>query len=58
MDWKVRILKRAIDLLAAVIGLVLAAPLFPILAIAIKWQSQSSSTRAVPCSIGSGGRGR
>ncbi len=39
MNWKVRIAKRAIDILLGGIGLVLAAPLFPIIAAAIKLDS-------------------
>lgn len=40
MNWKVRIAKRAIDLLASSVGLLLAAPLFPILALAIRIDSK------------------
>jgi lipopolysaccharide/colanic/teichoic acid biosynthesis glycosyltransferase len=39
MDWKVRIVKRAIDLAASAIGLAVAAPLFPLIAAAIKLES-------------------
>jgi lipopolysaccharide/colanic/teichoic acid biosynthesis glycosyltransferase len=40
MNWKVRIAKRAIDLVSAAIGLLLTAPLFPIIAAAIKIDSK------------------
>jgi lipopolysaccharide/colanic/teichoic acid biosynthesis glycosyltransferase len=39
MNWKVRIVKRAVDIVAAVLGLVLAAPLLLLAAIAIKLDS-------------------
>jgi lipopolysaccharide/colanic/teichoic acid biosynthesis glycosyltransferase len=39
MDWKVRIAKRAVDVVGSAIGLTLAAPLFPIIAAAIKLDS-------------------
>jgi lipopolysaccharide/colanic/teichoic acid biosynthesis glycosyltransferase len=38
-NWKVRIAKRAVDLVASAIGLVLVAPLFPLVALAIKLDS-------------------
>ena len=40
MDWKVRIAKRIIDLVSSAIGLALAAPLFPLVALAIKLDSR------------------
>src|SRR5262249_54640403 len=40
MDWKVRIVKRAIDVASSAIGLALTAPLFPVLAAAIKLDSK------------------
>lgn len=40
MDWKVRIAKRTIDVLFSAIGLVLVAPLFPLVALAIKLDSK------------------
>jgi lipopolysaccharide/colanic/teichoic acid biosynthesis glycosyltransferase len=40
MDWKTRILKRAIDVGAAGAGLVLAAPLFPLVAAAVRLTSK------------------
>jgi lipopolysaccharide/colanic/teichoic acid biosynthesis glycosyltransferase len=40
MDWKVRIVKRSIDLAASVVGLALTAPLFPVIAAAIKLDSR------------------
>ncbi len=39
MNWKVRIAKRALDVVASAIGLALAAPLFPLIAAAIKLDS-------------------
>lgn len=39
MNWKVRIVKRLLDLVASAIGLVLAAPLFPLIALAVKLDS-------------------
>jgi lipopolysaccharide/colanic/teichoic acid biosynthesis glycosyltransferase len=36
MDWKIRVLKRAIDFTGASIGLAIAAPLFPVIALAVK----------------------
>lgn len=39
MNWKVRIAKRIVDVLASIVGLLLAAPLFPLIAIAIKLDS-------------------
>jgi lipopolysaccharide/colanic/teichoic acid biosynthesis glycosyltransferase len=39
MDWKVRIVKRSIDLAASLAGLAITAPLFPIIAAAIKLDS-------------------
>ncbi len=40
MDWKVRIAKRVIDILSSAIGLALAAPLLPLVALAIKLDSR------------------
>jgi lipopolysaccharide/colanic/teichoic acid biosynthesis glycosyltransferase len=40
MDWKVRFVKRAIDIGASLIGLALTAPAFPIIAAAIKLDSK------------------
>jgi lipopolysaccharide/colanic/teichoic acid biosynthesis glycosyltransferase len=40
MDWKVRIAKRAVDIVSAGVGLVAAAPLFPLIAAAIKLDSR------------------
>jgi lipopolysaccharide/colanic/teichoic acid biosynthesis glycosyltransferase len=40
MDWRVRIVKRCVDVAAAVTGLALAAPLFPLIAAAIKLDSR------------------
>ena len=39
MDWKVKIVKRGIDVAAAAVGLALAAPLFALIAIALKLDS-------------------
>jgi lipopolysaccharide/colanic/teichoic acid biosynthesis glycosyltransferase len=39
MDWKVRIVKRAIDVASSAIGLAITAPVFPILAAVIKLDS-------------------
>jgi lipopolysaccharide/colanic/teichoic acid biosynthesis glycosyltransferase len=39
MDWRVRTTKRAIDVIGAAIGLALTAPLFPVIAAAIKLDS-------------------
>ncbi len=39
MNWKVRIVKRAIDVTASAIGLLLVAPLFPLIALAVKLDS-------------------
>jgi lipopolysaccharide/colanic/teichoic acid biosynthesis glycosyltransferase len=39
MEWKTRILKRAIDVAGAGIGLAIAAPLFPVVAAAVKLTS-------------------
>lgn len=36
MDWKTRVLKRAIDVAGASVGLALTAPLFPVIALAVK----------------------
>lgn len=36
MDWKTRIVKRAIDVAGASVGLVVTAPLFPLVAIAVR----------------------
>jgi len=40
MDWKFRVLKRAVDITAASMGLAIAAPLFPLVAAAVKLTSQ------------------
>jgi lipopolysaccharide/colanic/teichoic acid biosynthesis glycosyltransferase len=40
MNWKVRIAKRAVDLISSSIGLLTAAPLFPLIAAAIKLDSR------------------
>ena len=40
MNWKVRVIKRAIDVVSSAIGLAITAPLFPIIAVAIKLDSQ------------------
>src|SRR3979411_3161953 len=39
MDWKTRLFKRAIDVAGASFGLALTAPLFPVIAAAIKLTS-------------------
>jgi lipopolysaccharide/colanic/teichoic acid biosynthesis glycosyltransferase len=39
MDWKVRFVKRAIDIAASAVGLVITAPLFPVVAAAIRLDS-------------------
>jgi lipopolysaccharide/colanic/teichoic acid biosynthesis glycosyltransferase len=39
MDWKVRIVKRSIDVAASVVGLAMTAPLIPLIAAAIKLDS-------------------
>jgi lipopolysaccharide/colanic/teichoic acid biosynthesis glycosyltransferase len=39
-NWKVRVAKRAIDVVLSAIGLLLVAPLFPLIAIAIKLDSR------------------
>jgi len=39
MNWKVRILKRGVDIIGAAVGLALTAPLFPVIAAAIKLDS-------------------
>jgi lipopolysaccharide/colanic/teichoic acid biosynthesis glycosyltransferase len=39
MDWKVRLVKRSIDLASSLVGLALTAPLVPIIAAAIKLDS-------------------
>jgi lipopolysaccharide/colanic/teichoic acid biosynthesis glycosyltransferase len=39
MDWKVRIAKRAVDIATSLAGLAIAAPLFPLIAAAIKLDS-------------------
>ncbi len=39
MDWKVKIVKRALDIGASAVGLALTAPLFPIIATAIRLDS-------------------
>lgn len=40
MDWKVRIVKRAVDVAGASVGLALTAPLFPVVAAAVKLTSK------------------
>jgi len=40
MNWKVRIAKRAVDIVGSAVALALAAPLFPVIAAAIKWDSK------------------
>lgn len=40
MDWKVRIAKRAMDLVGAAVGLALTAPLYPVIAAAIRLESR------------------
>jgi lipopolysaccharide/colanic/teichoic acid biosynthesis glycosyltransferase len=40
MNWKVRVAKRTVDVVAAAVGLVLAAPLLPLVALAIKLDSR------------------
>ena len=40
MDWKTRLFKRGMDVAAAGVGLVVAAPLFPIVALAVKATSR------------------
>ncbi len=40
MNWKVRIAKRAVDIVGSAIGLALTAPLFPIIGAAIKLDSK------------------
>jgi lipopolysaccharide/colanic/teichoic acid biosynthesis glycosyltransferase len=40
MDWKVRLAKRAVDVVGAGIGLLASAPLFPVIAAAIKLDSK------------------
>jgi lipopolysaccharide/colanic/teichoic acid biosynthesis glycosyltransferase len=42
MNWKVRLAKRTIDIVTATIGLAITAPLFPIIAVAIKIDSRGS----------------
>jgi len=42
MDWKVKVVKRAIDVVGATIGLVLAAPVFLAIAIAIRLDSKGA----------------
>lgn len=39
-NWKVRVAKRAVDILVAAIALLVAAPLFPLIALAIKLDSR------------------
>src|SRR5688572_21199897 len=39
MDWKTRILKRGIDVAGASVGLALTAPLFPLIAVAVRLTS-------------------
>ncbi len=40
MEWKTRVIKRAIDLTCASIGLAVTAPLFPVIAVAVKLTSK------------------
>jgi lipopolysaccharide/colanic/teichoic acid biosynthesis glycosyltransferase len=40
MDWKTRLIKRAIDVTGASIGLVVTAPLFPVIAAAVRLTSK------------------
>lgn len=40
MDWKTRVIKRAVDLTCASVGLALTAPLFPVIAVAVKATSK------------------
>ena len=40
MDWKTRLLKRAIDVVGASVGLAITAPLFPVVAAAVKATSK------------------
>ncbi len=40
MNWKVRVAKRTIDIVSAAIGLAITAPLFPIIAVAIRLDSR------------------
>src|SRR5262245_31166925 len=40
MDWKTRVIKRAMDVTGASIGLAVAAPLFPIIAAAVRLTSK------------------
>src|SRR5688500_9016924 len=40
MDWRVRIVKRCVDVAAALTGLALTAPLFPVIAAAVKLDSR------------------
>src|SRR5262249_60857864 len=42
MNWKVRLAKRTIDIVSATIGLAITAPLFPLIAAAIKVDSRGS----------------
>jgi lipopolysaccharide/colanic/teichoic acid biosynthesis glycosyltransferase len=42
MDWKVRVAKRAIDIVGSAVGLAVTAPLFPIIAAAIKLDSKGN----------------
>src|SRR5262249_59432608 len=60
MNWKVRLAKRTIDIVSATIGLAITAPLFPLIAAAIKVDSRGSvfyrQRRAG--SLGGGERGR
>lgn len=40
MDWKTRLAKRAVDVVGASVGLAITAPLFPVLAVAVKATSK------------------
>jgi len=40
MDWKLRLLKRSVDVASAAVGLTLTAPLFPLVAVAVKVTSR------------------
>ena len=42
MNWKVRVAKRAIDIVSSAIGLAITAPLFPLIAVAIKLDSEGA----------------
>ena len=42
MNWKVRVAKRVIDVVSSAIGLAITAPLFPLIAVAIKLDSEGA----------------